>query len=182
MKLKRILTVCLLSFWWLFLPQDAHAVETIQGTVNEGGALTLTAPQGYKIGGIQFASYGTPVDYQIGSCHADSSTAKVEAAITNNSLSISATNDVFDDPCSGVGKRLSVILIVEPLPIVRTLAAPTNLQGQLESGTAIVTWSAPVEGNTPVERYAIFWSYDNWASGWAIASTTLSATISNQMS
>jgi hypothetical protein len=179
MKLKRILTVCLLSFWWLFLPQDAHAVETIQGTVDENGTLTLAAPQGYKIGGIQFASYGTPVDYQIGSCHASNSYAKVEQAISNNSLSISATNTVFGDPCAGTGKRLSVVLVVEPLVIQRTLAAPSNLQGQLESGTAVVSWSAPVEGNTPVERYAIFWSYNNWAGGWAIASTTLNATINN---
>jgi hypothetical protein len=161
------------------IPSDsASANGTIAGTVDEGGTLTLTAPQGYKIGGVQFASYGTPVNYQIGSCHASNSAAMVEAAISNESLTISATNTVFGDPCSGTGKRLSVILTIEPQVVQRSLAAPTNLQGQIDGSTATVNWSAPVEGNTPVERYAIFWSYDNWASGWAIASTTLSASIS----
>lgn len=179
MRLVRILAICSLVFWWTLLPVDsASANSTIQGTVNEGGTLTLTPPQGYKIGEIEFASYGTPVNYQIGSCHASNSFAKVQQAISNNSLSINASNDVFGDPCSGVGKRLSVILTIEPLVIERFLAPPTNLQGQIDGSTATVSWSAPVEGNTPVERYAIFWSYDNWASGWAIASTTLSASIS----
>jgi hypothetical protein len=180
MRLIRILAICSLVFWWTLLPVDsASANGTISGTVNENGTLNLTPPQGYKIGAIQFASYGTPVNFQIGSCHANNSYAKVQQAINNNSLSIVASNNVFGDPCSGVGKRLSVILTIEPLVIQRSLAAPTNLQGQIDGSTATVNWSAPVEGNTPVERYAIFWSYDNWASGWAIASTTLSASIPN---
>ena len=179
MRLIRILAICSLVFWWTLLPVDsASANGTISGTVNENGTLTLTAPQGYKIGGIQFASYGTPINFQIGSCHASNSTAKVEEAISNNSLSISASNTVFGDPCSGVGKRLSVILTIEPIVIQRSLASPTNLQGQREGSTATVSWSAPVEGNTPVERYAIFWSYNNWVGGWAISSTTTSASIS----
>ena len=179
MRLARILAICSLVFWWTFLPTDsASANGTISGTVNENGTLTLAPPQGYKIGGIQFASYGTPVDFQIGSCHASNSTEKVEAAISNNSLSIAASNNVFGDPCVGVGKRLSVVLAIEPLVVQRSLASPTNLQGQIDGTTATVSWSAPVEGNTPVERYAIFWSYNNWSSGWAIASTTLSASIS----
>ena len=159
MRLTRILAVCSLVFWWTFLPTDsASANGTISGTVNENGTLTLTPPQGYKIGGIQFASYGTPVDFQIGSCHATNSATKVEQAISNNSLSIAASNNVFGDPCSGVGKRLSVILTIEPLVIQRSLAAPSNLQGQIDGSTVTVNWTAPVEGNTPVERYAIFWS------------------------
>jgi polyhydroxyalkanoate synthesis regulator phasin len=179
MRLIRILAICSLVFWWTFLPTDsASANGTLSGTVNENGTLTLTPPQGYKIGGIQFASYGTPVDYQIGSCHASNSAAKVEQAISNNSLSIAASNNVFGDPCHGTGKRLSVILTIEPLVVQRSLAAPSNLQGQIDGSTATVNWSAPIEGNTPVERYGIFWSYDNWASGFAIASTTLSASIS----
>jgi len=179
MRLIRILAICSLVFWWTLLPVDsASANGTISGTVNENGTLTLTPPQGYKIGGIQFASYGTPVNFQIGSCHASNSAAKVEQAISNNSLSIAATNNVFGDPCSGIPKRLSVILTIEPLVVQRSLAAPSNLQGQIDGSTATVSWSAPVEGNTPVERYAIFGSYNNWANGFAIASTTLSSSIS----
>ena len=163
----------------ILLTDDAYANGTISGTVDEHSSLTLTAPEGYKIGGIQFASYGTPVDYQIGECHASNSVAVVQAAISNESLSIAAINEVFGDPCHGVGKRLSVILTIEPQVVQRSLAAPSNLQGQIDSTTVTVTWDAPAQGNTPVERYAIFWSYNNWASGWAIASTTLNATINN---
>jgi len=164
----------------MLLPVDsASANGTISGTVNENGTLTLTAPEGYKISGVQFASYGTPVNYQIGSCHASNSGTKVEEAISNESLTIQASNDVFGDPCSGVGKRLSVILTIEPIVIQRSLSAPTNLQGQIDGSTVTISWDAPIEGNTPVERYAIFWSYDNWASGWAITSTTLNASISD---
>jgi hypothetical protein len=163
----------------ILLADDAYANGTISATVNENQTLTLSAPEGYKIGGIQFASYGTPINNQIGSCHAATSYSRVEAAINNNSLSIQATNDVFGDPCTGTGKRLSVVLSIEPQVVQRSLAAPSNLQGQIDNTTVTLTWDAPVQGNTPVERYAIFWSYDNWSSGWAIASTTLNATINN---
>jgi hypothetical protein len=128
MRLIRILAICSLVFWWTLLPVDsASANGTISGTVNENGTLTLTPPQGYKIGGIQFASYGTPVNFQIGECHASNSTAKVEEAISNNSLSISASNTVFGDPCSGVGKRLSVILTIEPIVIQKKANERTRL-------------------------------------------------------
>ena len=153
----------------ILLTDDAYANGTISATVDENQTLTLSAPEGYKIGGIQFASYGTPINNQIGSCHASNSVAVVEAAISNNSLSIPATNDVFGDPCNGTGKRLSVVLSIEPQVVQRSLAAPSNLQGQIDSTTVTLTWDAPVQGNTPVERYAIFWSYNNWAGGWAIA-------------
>jgi hypothetical protein len=180
LRFFRIFVICTLVFWWMLLPVDsASANGTISGTVNENGTLTLTAPEGYKISGVQFASYGTPVNYQIGSCHASNSGTKVEEAISNESLTIQASNDVFGDPCSGVGKRLSVILTIEPIVIQRSLSAPTNLQGQIDGSTVTISWDAPIEGNTPVERYAIFWSYDNWASGWAITSTTLNASISD---
>jgi len=165
----------------VLLAEDAQAVETISATVNEGQTLTLTAPEGYKIDSVSFASYGTPEGNTIGACHSSNSFAKVKNAISNESLSIVASNEVFGDPCSGVSKRLTVVLSLQPLSqqVVQSLEPPSNLQGQVDGATVTLTWDAPVEGNTPVERYAIFWSFDNWQSGYAIASTTLSASIGN---
>jgi hypothetical protein len=168
MKLKHILTVCLLSFWWVFLPQNAYASGTIQGTVDEHGTLTLTAPDGYKIGGIQFASYGTPVDYQISECHAVNSVAVVEAAISGNSLSIEAINDVFGDPCHGVGKRLSVILLIEPI-ITQTSPNPSNLVIEDIGSSIRLDWLAPTDTSTAVERYAIMWTCPSCGNGYGIA-------------
>jgi hypothetical protein len=40
-----------------------------------------------------------------------------------------------------------------------------------------LSWDAPEPSNIQVERYAVFFSNDNWASGWAIASTQTSAVV-----
>jgi hypothetical protein len=62
----------------------------------------------------------------------------------------------------------------------RSIAVPTNLSVTFSGTNANLTWTAPVSGNTQVERYAVSWSPDNFqSSGWAISSTTTSATIPN---
>ena len=66
----------------------------------------------------------------------------------------------------------------EPEPTL-FISAPENLQATLEGNTISLTWDAPTDNNTPIERYAIFWSYDNFETGFAISSTTTSATITN---
>ena len=91
----------------------AHGATTeISATVNEGEVLQLAAPQGFKIDHIVFASYGTPINYTIDpNCHAVDSLSIVQAAIQNETLVISADNSIFGDPCGGVYKHLSVIII-----------------------------------------------------------------------
>jgi hypothetical protein len=90
--------------------------KSIMATVNEGDSLQISAPNGMKFTQVLFASYGTPINYTIGECHASDSAAIVQAAINNELLSISADNGVFGDPCGGTYKRLSVVLAYDFLP------------------------------------------------------------------
>jgi hypothetical protein len=65
-----------------------------------------------------------------------------------------------------------------PTPEPLVLNAPTNVTAtQLSDGSVQLTWDAPAQSNTAVERYAISWSTNNFDTGWGIASTTNSITI-----
>jgi hypothetical protein len=64
-------------------------------------------------------------------------------------------------------------------PVIPFLAVPTNVQATLEGNSIILTWDAPTGNTVPIERYSIFWSYNNFETGFAISSTTTSATINN---
>lgn len=84
------------------------------GQASEGSNLSLSCPSGQVIGGITFASYGTPTGscpkFATGSCHASTSKSKVESLCLNKqSCSVSASNSVFGDPCSGTRKGLAVV-------------------------------------------------------------------------
>ena len=64
--------------------------------------------------------------------------------------------------------------ISSPTPL--TLSAPTNLNVMVDGSTVSAIWDQA--GITTVERWAVFWSTSNFTTnGWAIASTTTSATI-----
>ena len=102
----------------IIYPSDAISL-----TVDEGWELSYTPPIGMKISQILFASYGTPENYQYGSCHASGSQFIVENyLIENTSLVIGANNEIFGDPCGGTGKRLSIVITIEIDP---TYVAPT---------------------------------------------------------
>ena len=73
----------------------------------------------------------------------------------------------------------STSISTSPPPPTPQLNVPTNVQGILTQDKISVTWSAPQNSVSQIERYAIFWSYDNFQSGWGIASLTTSATINN---
>jgi len=169
----RVLIAFLLALGWLFaIPANSKAVVTeISATVNEGGTLNLSAPAGYKINNLVFASYGTPNNYVIGNCHAANSFSIVSAAIKNESLSIRAINSVFGDPCGGTYKRLSVVLSIEPIPAPEPLIlnSPSNLSVLIDevNQSVVLSWSAPTVSNVSVERYAISWS--TGSNGWGIA-------------
>lgn len=149
----------------------ANANEgVLEASVNEGQKLTLTAPLGSVFTTVLFASYGTPVGNTLGKCHSSNSSDIVsEVFLGKNSGTISATNNVFGDPCRGVGKKLTVsIQFKSELPaVISVINSPTNLVGTIDNGIVTLTWTAPSEGISP-ERYAIFFSNSSNA-GWGIA-------------
>ena len=67
----------------------------------------------------------------------------------------------------------------EPTP---SLNAPTNVTAtQSQDGTVQLTWDTPTSTNTSVERYGVFFSTDNFNTGWAVSSTTNSITIARDV-
>jgi hypothetical protein len=65
-----------------------------------------------------------------------------------------------------------------PTPEPLVLNAPTNVTAtQLSDGSVQLTWDAPPQSNTSVERYAVSWSTDNFVTGWGIGSATNSIII-----
>jgi hypothetical protein len=73
----------------------------------------------------------------------------------------------------------------QSVPTTTTTIAPylNNPQNLVVTSTneskVYLSWDAPEESNANVERYAIFWSCDNWSSGFAISSFTTSAVVEN---
>jgi hypothetical protein len=60
------------------------------------------------------------------------------------------------------------------------LNAPQNLIITSSNQDKVyLSWDAPEQSNVQVERYAVFFSKDNWVSGWAIASMQTSAVVEN---
>jgi hypothetical protein len=61
------------------------------------------------------------------------------------------------------------------------MASPTNLRAVAHYQSVSLTWDAPQEGTgyASPERYAIFFTSDNWQTSYAIASTDTSATVEN---
>lgn len=173
MRYLRLAIAFLIVILLALLPMDDAGADTgsVQGSVNENGMLNLVAPEGSVFDSVTFASYGLPNDYQIGTCHAENSQSIVEGlALGNSTLSISATNDVFGDPCSGIGKRLQIILHYSPVtpePEPLSICPPTNLTIADDGSSVILNWSAPTCGNTQPERYAI--SFSTSGGGWGIA-------------
>lgn len=94
---------------------SSNSTGVVCGTANEGGSVLLTAPAGTVFTGVDFASYGNPNgtcgNFTVGSCHATNSASIVAGmALGQSSVSISANNSVFGDPCVGTSKRLYVAL------------------------------------------------------------------------
>lgn len=100
----------------------------VSGIINENGILELIAPIGKVFDAVLFASYGTPNDYVVGQCHAESSVQKVAEAFLGKKISsILASNGVFGDPCGGTYKKLAVKLSYtdEPTPVPSPTPLPT---------------------------------------------------------
>jgi hypothetical protein len=69
-----------------------------------------------------------------------------------------------------------------PTPPPPSLNAPTGLSAiQLQDGAVQLTWNTPIATSTSVERYAVFFSTNNFDTGWAVSSTTNSITIAREV-
>ena len=160
--------------------QNSYAVQYnyIYGTANEGEELIVSAPEGAYFTNVIFASYGTPNNYTQGSCHSETSTSIIsEQFLGKQQSSIYANNQAFGDPCSGTYKKIEVVLEYEFLNINPFLNSPDNIEVTLLKDSIFINWNAPAYSGTNVERYAIFWTTENY-NGWGISSTTTSTYIS----
>jgi hypothetical protein len=108
-------------------PTPAVDPNILYITVPEGYTLNLAAPDGFTLGNVLFASYGTPNNYQLGSCNATNSLDLVQAAISQDltTLAISADNGVFGDPCGGTYKQLSIAISITPVQTPTPTPTPT---------------------------------------------------------
>jgi hypothetical protein len=60
------------------------------------------------------------------------------------------------------------------------LNSPQNIQiTSVNESKVYLSWDAPEQSNVEVERYAIFFSCNNWENGYAISSTVNSAVVEN---
>ena len=90
--------------------------DFVSGTVNWGGSLKLTAPEGKVFTSVVFAHVGInapgySLDATSASCHSGISYSKVaEAAIGSSMINMPVNNYVFPDPCPGKPKVMQVIL------------------------------------------------------------------------
>jgi hypothetical protein len=97
--------------------------------IYEGYNATLTAPAGRTFTDVAYASYGTPSgaygSYAAGDCHESNTRAiLLPLVVGQNSVTISADNGVFGDPCGGTYKWLAVSLTLSASSVVTTTTAP----------------------------------------------------------
>jgi hypothetical protein len=80
-------------------------------TANEGQGIGVTAPGGKVLNRRNFSSYGTPNgscgNFAIGGCHSGAS-GNWSPSLPATSVSTSATNGVWGDPCGGTPKRMYI--------------------------------------------------------------------------
>ena len=149
LRLFAVLFVALsAAFYPLLLAEPTYATDgTIFASVDEGGTLYVTAPNGAVFTAVLFASYGTPVDTTLSDCNADTSVAVISNAfLGQNASSVGAINEVFGDPCGGIYKHLNVLLQysvpvtsveIVPVPVVTPPATVDPSPTPLPSVTPI---------------------------------------------
>ncbi|KAF2514541.1 T9SS sorting signal type C domain-containing protein [Flavobacterium foetidum] len=127
-------------------PGDVNNRITLAGStqicnqVQEYNNLTLTAPTGNYFNNVSFASYGLPNgscgSFTVNnSCHSTLSQSVAESYLLGNSntVTIAASNSVFDDGCVGLEKRLYIAANYSQ-PICSG-TVPGTISGSLPTGT-----------------------------------------------
>ena len=121
------------------------------GQAFENDFVTLSAPDGYEFTEVLFASYGTPTENRMGSCHAaDSESIVASIFIGQQTASIQASNNIFGDPCPGVYKRLRIAVAYQPVVVPTTIPETTTTIPVVETTLPPVeTTLPPVETTLP---------------------------------
>ena len=132
------------------------------------GPPVFSAPNGTIFINVKFASYGTPsglpAPFTLGTCDAFNSRTVATAFLGNTTASIGATNAIFDDPCYGTYKRLSIqATYTEPIcagtsPGIITGSTPTGGNGSYTylwevSTTSSTTGYSPASGTNNSKDY-----------------------------
>jgi len=99
---------------------DSYYVGTVCMGMNENQSRTVTAPSGFIFTRVDFTSYGTPggscPNFSIGGCHSGSRPGQLSSsAYPRTSVSVSASNGVFGDPCFGTFKRYRGVFAYSPI-------------------------------------------------------------------
>lgn len=184
-RLRKLIAVShILAFSTLLFISPALAntwpTYTVSALIDEGWETTLYAPEGAVFTSVYFASYGTPDYDTVGWCHSETSVEKVaEAFIGKSSGTIAANNSVFGDPCGGTYKRLFVVLEYSYPEPPKYLNPPQNITAVAVEGGVQLSWQAPIDSGTPVERYAVVWQLGQL--GWGLASTDTSIFLPNSL-
>ena len=86
--------------------------------INEGSTSTANAPSGFTFTRVDFSSYGTPggscPNYTISGCHSGSRPGNL-SQLPRTSITVSATNSAFGDPCRGTVKRFRGVYSFSPI-------------------------------------------------------------------
>ena len=129
-------------------------------SADEGNQIDISAPAGKLFGDVLFASYGTPEGFIQSWCHSTTSTTVIQALTGGQTLSVSADNGVFGDPCGGTYKKLQLVIaytgVPATVPASPTLTAVTGGDRSLslsitpgsDGGSAITGYKYSLNGET----------------------------------
>jgi hypothetical protein len=158
------------------------------GTVS--ATYSFSATQSYPIdawyyengGGTCFSLYWSLNNGAWSIVPASAFSIQTQPTSATSTTSIQATTTVLDTTTSSSTTTSTTTTTTSTIP-PRYLNPPINLSViSVNSSKIYLDWEEPQNSGTDVERYAVFFSKDNWQSGWAIASYTTSAVIENLQS
>lgn len=86
----------------------------------------------------------------------------------------------YNDPTTGFTLTNPSMFTTEPVvPVIPPfLNPPINVQTSVDENNITVTWENPEDSGTAIERYALFWTYDDMA-GWAVGVTGNTYTLTS---
>lgn len=122
--------------------------------IYEGYTATLTAPAGRTFTDVAYASYGNPSGafgtYVNGWCHATNSRdILLPTVVGQSTVTISADNGIFGDPCGGTYKWLAVSLTLSAPPATTTIAPTTTTSAPTTTVPNPTTTAQPPRTTAP---------------------------------